>query len=90
MIWLALGEYRGPLRMDVFVQYTLARVMRHVVNMSYMAYVTKSLQLAPQGYYMSGSWIDTIQSNANAERDMSADEVVDHVTARLESMEWTS
>lgn len=72
--------------MDVFVQYVASRLLAETRETSYRAYVTKALQLAPQMQYLTTSWLDTVQSTKEQPRDMSADEVIDHVVARLESL----
>ena len=72
--------------MDVFVQYVAARTLRETRDMSYRAYVTRSLQLIPQYGHLSTSWLDAVQSAKEQPRDMSADDVIDHVVARLERL----
>lgn len=72
--------------MDVFVQYVAARLLHELRETSYRTYVARSLQLMPQGSYLSTSWSDAIKSMQTQETDVSADEVIDHVVARLESL----
>lgn len=72
--------------MTAFVQYAASRLLAEMREASYRAYVTRSLQLAPQYQYITTPWLDTVQPTKEQPRDMSADEVIDHVVARLESL----
>ena len=81
VIWEALGEYRGPLVARTFVRYCVAKYNDRIMELSYRAYVTESLRLAPQMMYLTGRWIDTIYGKGRDDR--SADEIVDDVIGRL-------
>lgn len=53
---------------------------------SFMAYVTDSLRLSPQGMYLRRQWSDVALAKAKRD-DRSADEIIDDVFARFEEHE---
>lgn len=82
MAWLALGEYHGPARAHVFVNYLSARWMDRLRETSYRVYVTDSLQSIPQMQYKSVRWA-VAAGVFEEEEEPSADEIIDGVISRL-------
>lgn len=67
MIWLALGEYRGPLSARAFFGYLTARVERETEERSYRAYVTDcigALAGASRRWYESVEDVPEIDAQA--------------------------
>jgi len=77
MLWLDLGEYRGPSRFHAFVMYALERRKQRMQELSYRIYVTDSLRMAPQGQYMSRRYADVIKPR----QEIDADAIIEHVLA---------
>ena len=77
MLWLDLGEYRGPSRFHAFVMYALTRRRERAREMAYRVYVTDSLRMAPQGQYLSRRYADLIRPR----QEIDADAIIDHVLA---------
>ncbi len=78
-MWLDLGDYRGPGHAHAFLRYCTERTRQRNVLRSYRAYVTDSLQCAPQGKYMSKRWSDLISPHD----DIDVQAVIDHVLSGL-------
>ena len=84
MVWLALGEYRGPMRLGTFLHYLRARYNSAIIEASYRYYVTDSLRLVPQGMYFTTKWRDLVEGRGIGP-ERTAEEIIDDVIARLES-----
>ena len=84
MLWMALGDYRGPSSWAVFVRYLVAKFKERTIELSYRTYVTDMLRNIPQMTYLSARWVDVVGLSARGrERERSAEEIVDHVLAGL-------
>ena len=59
----------------------VARANRRNIQLSYMTYVTDSLQNVPQGKYLSTRWADIIQPH----EEIDVDATIEHVIALVES-----
>lgn len=79
MLWLDLGEYRGPSRFHAFVMFCAMRRRRRSVEQAYMAYVTDSLQGIPQGKYLQSRFADMTKPR----QDIDVDAVIDRVAKAL-------
>lgn len=78
-MWLDLGDYRGPSHFHAFVRYGLARTRQRAVTRSYRAYVTDSLQLAPQGKVLGRRWLDLVEPRA----EIDVEATIEHVMAAM-------
>ena len=83
MVWLALGDYRGPTSYRAFVRYVLARFERDMSELGYRIYVTDMLMNIPQMKYFSHRWADTLNLDKRKRDTRSAEEIVDDVIASL-------
>ena len=84
MLWVALGEYRGPSSCRVFVRYLMASFRRRQVETSYRVYVTDMLRNIPQMTYLSARWADVVGFTSGPKgRERSAEEIIDHVLTGL-------
>lgn len=83
-MWEALGDYRGPRRIDAFTRYVVAKRRRDSIEKSYRVYVTDSLMYAPQMMYMSKRWADWAYGKATQKDARSAEDIVSDITARIE------
>lgn len=81
MMWLALGDYRGPASCKPFVRYVLAKYERNVIEYGYRVYVTDMLRNIPQMTYITTRWADALKSDVREER--TAEQIVDDVVASL-------
>lgn len=81
MVWLALGEYRGPVSCKAFVHYLAASYERNMREYGYRVYVTDMLRNIPQMTYITTRWADALKSNVREER--TAEQIVDDVVASL-------
>ena len=61
IFWLCYGEYRGKRELKPFLRYVEARIDEHNREEAYRIYVTRSLQLSPQGKYINVS-LDSLLS----------------------------
>lgn len=81
MLWLDLGEYRGPSRFHAFVMFCAARRRRRAIEQVYAAYVTDSLQGIPQGKFLQRRFSDLTKTR----EDIDVDAVIDHVARAMSS-----
>lgn len=82
-MWEALGDYRGPLSMHVFVRYAVAKAIRDARELSYRTYVTDQLRLSPQMMYMTARWYDVVTGKAGATDKRTVDEIADDIVSRF-------
>ena len=82
MLWLALGEYRGPALMSAFVGYATSRWAMHSEQRIWMGYVADSLRLTPQMMYIPDRFAE-IMGWIKHEPDRTAEEIIDDVIARM-------
>jgi hypothetical protein len=82
LLWLALGDYRGPALARAFVGYLVARYTDRLTEKSFRVYVTDSLQSIPQMQYKTKRWAE-LAGIVDPEKERSAEEIVDDVVARL-------
>lgn len=83
MLWLDLGEYRGPSRFHAFVMFCAARRRKRDVERVYEVYVTDALQAIPQNKCMSKRFYDVIRIR----QDIDVEAVVDRVVSAIGSEE---
>lgn len=83
MLWLDLGEYRGPSRIHTFVMYCLARRRSRVVDMAYRSLVFASLQNIPQGKYFQRGLDELLRPR----QEIDVDAIADHVARMIGSEE---
>lgn len=74
-MWLDLGDYHGPSRFHAFVMYAVARRQRRNETLAYRSYVCDSLQMAPQGMYLSRRFADVLRPK----RDIDVNAIIDYV-----------
>ena len=77
MLWLDLGDYRGPSRFHAFTMYAVARARERAVTEAYRVYVTDTLRMSPQGQYPSKRYADLMRPR----QEIDADAIIDHVLA---------
>ena len=83
MLWLDLGEYRGPGHFHAFMMFSLARLRQRVTERSYRLYVTESLRYIPQGMHFASPWTDAIRSH----EDIDVDDIIAKVAAAVDPEE---
>jgi hypothetical protein len=82
MLWVALGDYRGPSRIRAFSRYALSRYTNRVFDKAWMTYVADSVNLYGCGKTMSVTFSQLV-SGATTD-DRTAEEIADDVIRRLE------
>lgn len=75
MLWLDLGEYRGPSRFHAFVMYCTARQRKRIRERAYQSLVFESLQNIPQGKYIPRGLDDLLRPR----QEIDVDAIIDHV-----------
>lgn len=75
MLWLDLGEYRGPSHFHAFLMFCAARNKQRNVELAYRSYVCDSLQAGAQGLYLTRRFVDLITPR----KEMDVDEIIEHV-----------
>lgn len=78
-MWLDLGDYRGPSRFHAFVMWSVARSRQRAKETAFRVYVTDSLQMAPQGMYLSRRYADALAPK----QEIDVDAIIDHVADLL-------
>lgn len=56
MLYLCIGEYRGPRISGAFFGYVDSKIRRVVTEYTWMTYVASQLRLQPQGQYNTFEW----------------------------------
>lgn len=79
MLWLDLGEYRGPSRFHAFVLYCSARMRQRAVQSAYRNYVTESLRLAPQGKALGRSFSELVTPR----KEIDVEATIDRIAAMV-------
>lgn len=83
MMWLDLGEYRGPSRFHAFVMFCMARCRQRVRDRAYQSLVFDSLQNIPQGKYIPRGLDDLLRPR----QEIDVDAIIDHVADMIGSTE---
>lgn len=78
-MWLALGEYRGPMRADAFALYAVQAWERKAIEHSFRAYVTTAVKALGEGMHPAKTWTELLEGPA----DFDARAVIDHVDSEL-------
>lgn len=79
MLWLDLGEYRGPSRFHAFVMFCAARRRQRDREMAYRSLVFESLQNIPQNKYIPRSLDELLRPK----QEIDVDAIIDHVAGLL-------
>ena len=83
MLWLDLGEYRGPSRFHAFVMFCAARRRKRSIDAAYRSYVADSLQNIPQGKFIQTRFVDITRPR----QEIDVDSIIDKVTQAIGSEE---
>lgn len=74
---MSLGDYNGPGRAHALVCYMIGRRRQANDLEAFRVFVTDSLQLVPQGKYLTERYADKVRRRPNVEIDVEA--IIKHV-----------
>ena len=83
MLWLDLGEYRGPSRFHAFVMFCLARRRSRTIDRACRSLMFASLQNIPQGKYFPRGLDELLRPR----QEIDVDAIIDHVADIIGSEE---
>jgi hypothetical protein len=79
MLWLDLGEYRGPSRFHAFVMFCIARGRNRAVDRAYRSLMFASLQNIPQAKYIPYELDELLRPRP----EIDVDAIIDHVAKKI-------
>ena len=90
LVWLCVGDYRGPRRVSTFVQYLLARMEKQAHEALYRVYMTDCVKLAVEntagltgGHVVTTRYAELVAQATGTSRDeRTGDEIAAEVIAK--------
>ena len=81
LIWLCIGDYRGPLSVSAFVRYARARYVHHNRELTYRIYLTDALKVVAN---LEVRYADYVLPQKKAEEP---EQIIDRISDKLKKAE---
>lgn len=94
MLWIAVGDYRGPRKLSIFLRYVMARLSQQERDMAYRIYLTDCLRFIGQsaaesakmaggeGKYITARFADFL--HPKPEETRTGEEIIADILRKLE------
>lgn len=94
MLWIAVGDYRGPRKLSIFLRYVIARLSQKERDMAYRIYLTDCLRFIGQstaesaktaggeGKYITARFADFL--HPKSEETRTGEEIIADILRKLE------